>query len=48
MDQIINIVPDHESHPILLEYDINDIKLSIQETIKTVEKFAFDKEIGKR
>jgi hypothetical protein len=48
MSDISNTLSDHESHPILLEYDIDDIRLSIQETIRAVEKFIFDREAIKR
>ena len=35
---------NQESDSILSGYDINDIKLSIQETNRVIEKFAIDKE----
>ena len=40
-----NAIPnDQESDSTHFEYDINDIKQSIQETNKVIEKFAIDKE----
>jgi hypothetical protein len=48
MDKNSYTLNDNEPHLMILEYDINDIKLSIQETIGAIEKFAFDREITKR
>ena len=48
MNEISNTLSDHESHPILLEYDIDDIRLSIQETVRAIEKFISDREVIKR
>jgi hypothetical protein len=48
MEEISNALNDRESHPILAEYDIDDIRLSIQETIRVIEKFIFDREIIKK
>ena len=47
MDKTIDTLNNQESNPILFEYDINDIRRSIQETIRAIEKFANDREVGK-
>ena len=44
MDKISDTLNDRESHPIPMEYDNNDINISIQETLRAIEKFAFDGE----
>jgi len=43
MDKVSNTSNDQESHSMSLEYDINDVKLSIQEANRVIEKFAFDR-----
>jgi hypothetical protein len=44
MDRNNGTPDDQESDTTLFGYDINDIKLSIQETNRAIEKLAIDKE----
>jgi hypothetical protein len=48
MEEVSNTSNDREFHPVILEYNLNDVKLSIQEISTVIEKFVFDREITKR
>lgn len=45
MDRFSDTFNYRETDPVLPEYDIDDVKLSIQETIDAIEKIIFKRSV---